>query len=89
MLPAQSTKPLRVCNTCYDKLSKGRSSLTGDIEINIVPESSEDKHFKDTVNANESSDSDDDNGGVSHDNEGNEILNQDLENLTIDEKVMI
>jgi hypothetical protein len=83
LLPNQSSKPVRVCNACFETLGKSRTSFkenatdsqfgikeTTAIKSSILNESSESEDEDDRKNKQ----SDDD-------------LTQSLEDLTIDEKV--
>ncbi|GIX73450.1 pleckstrin homology domain-containing family F member 2 [Caerostris darwini] len=76
LLPAQSSKPLRVCLSCYDTLTKARANQdesTVSAKLNIPPSN------QDSSGEDDSEDENDDGGKI-----GN--LDKGLDNISIDEK---
>lgn len=82
VLPAQSTKPLRVCLTCYDALSRAAAlnmSCLTKVEVKAVQPS--EKLSSPDSSGEDDSDDDEDNAKISADG-----LAKDLEGTTLDEK---
>lgn len=81
LLPNQSSKPVRVCNACFESLGRSRTSFKENASKNTV-----DSQFavKPNPESSESEDDDDRKNKQSDDD-----LTQSLEDLTIDEKVII
>ena len=90
LIPNQSSKPVRVCNGCYEKLGKSRTSLRENSIINSETPiktlgKTVDTNVKTTTQVNESSESEDEEESRVKCTEDD--LTRSLEDLTIDEKV--
>ncbi|CAG2101323.1 unnamed protein product [Medioppia subpectinata] len=84
LIPNQSAKPVRVCDGCYDKLGKMRTSFK---EKNNTDIQSDGKAMNKIENMNESSDSEDDDSPQNLSKRQTEDdMCRSLEDLTIDEK---
>ena len=91
LIPNQSSKPVRVCNACYEKLGKLRTSLNlKDSPLNNSGHKAMDKSVNTnvkTIQVTESSESEDEE--ENRHKQTDDDLTQSLEDLTIDEKVAI
>ena len=88
LIPNQSSKPVRVCNACYEKLGKLRTSLNTDLKDYSLNNSqtgvkpTEKTNIK-TIHESSESEEEDENQQKQTDDD----LTRSLEDLTIDEKV--
>lgn len=80
LIPNQSAKPVRVCNACYDKLGKSRTSLKENLDDSQTGVKTTNEIQK-SIQINESSESEDE---TQHKNTDDD-LTRSLEDLTIDE----
>lgn len=90
LIPNQSSKPVRVCNACYERLGKSRTSLknsaNNDSQSGVSRVDKTAATSVKTVNINESSESEDE--YETRHKQTDDDLTRSLEDLTIDEKAI-